>query len=75
LNLKQAILENKLNNTDFAQIMNTWTKQMGHPVVQIRKTSANEITLTQEHFLLNPLVQPSETSEYKLVSWLSYLLF
>ena len=48
--------------------MNTWTKQMGHPVVFVNTTSKTNITLTQQQFLLNPNVKPNEISDYELVS-------
>lgn len=46
--------------------MNTWTKQMGHPVITINTTvNSNQIKVSQKHFLLDPDSIPSETSVYK----------
>lgn len=47
--------------------MNTWTRQNGFPVVNVRKTE-NKYVLTQKRFLADPDTQidPSE-SDYGLV--------
>jgi hypothetical protein len=66
--IKAALSEGKLNNTNLGDVMNTWTRQMGHPVVTVNQTSADTFTLTQKHFLLNPISKPSEVSEYKQVA-------
>ena len=44
--------------------MNTWTKQMGHPVVEVTKMSQTQIKLFQKHYLLDPSTVP-EPSSYK----------
>ena len=44
--------------------MNTWTRQMGHPVVTIKKLNDTALSLTQNHFLLDPTSQPV-ASPYK----------
>ncbi|XP_073717169.1 leucyl-cystinyl aminopeptidase isoform X2 [Misgurnus anguillicaudatus] len=36
-----------------AQMMNTWTIQKGFPLVTVKR-NGTQVTLTQEHFLLNP---------------------
>jgi hypothetical protein len=46
--------------------MNTWTRQMGHPVITIQKVNANTINITQKHFLLDPSSKPI-TSSYKYI--------
>ena len=56
--------ENKLSDQNLTNIMNTWTRQMGHPVVSIEKINATTIRLTQKHFLLDPTSQPV-ASPYK----------
>lgn len=54
----QAIVGNKLNITDF---MNTWTIQMGYPILNV--TSANDhYILTQKRFLKNPDVDDQDKS-------------
>uniref|UniRef100_A0A0L8GQ56 Uncharacterized protein n=1 Tax=Octopus bimaculoides TaxID=37653 RepID=A0A0L8GQ56_OCTBM len=35
-------------------IMDTWTLQMNYPLVTIRRTGENQLTVTQERFLVNP---------------------
>lgn len=43
--------------------MNTWTKQMGHPVVKINFLNSTHISISQNHFLLDKSIP--EKSEYK----------
>lgn len=38
--------------------MNTWTRQMGHPVLQIDKIDSTHISIKQEHFLLDSSSKP-----------------
>ena len=45
--------------------MNTWMKQMGHPVVTINRIDDKTISLSQAHFLLDPVSKPIIESEYK----------
>ena len=45
--------------------MKTWTKQMGHPVVTIKRIDSQTISLTQNHFLLDPSTPPTVLSVYK----------
>ena len=44
--------------------MDTWTRQMGHPVITVKKLSSNTVSLTQNHFLLDPKAVPPP-SPYK----------
>ncbi|XP_077988211.1 aminopeptidase N-like [Glandiceps talaboti] len=46
---------------DMKDIMDTWTLQMGFPVVTLTRTATNLITATQEHFLLDPNDEPQDT--------------
>ncbi|KAJ8311696.1 hypothetical protein KUTeg_011051, partial [Tegillarca granosa] len=46
---------------DVALIMDTWTKQMGYPVINVKR-SGNTITLTQERYLLYP--NSTDTGEF-----------
>ena len=39
---------------DVAGIMDTWTRQMGFPVVTVSHLHGNRYKLTQQRFLLNP---------------------
>ncbi|XP_041459849.1 aminopeptidase N-like isoform X2 [Lytechinus variegatus] len=41
-------------NNDVKAIMDTWTLQMGYPVVDLRRHGANQLNASQEHFLVNP---------------------
>ncbi|XP_074661523.1 aminopeptidase N-like [Tubulanus polymorphus] len=39
---------------DIGEIMDTWTRQMGFPVITIKRLGNDRILLEQERFLLNP---------------------
>ncbi len=45
--------------------MNTWTKQMGHPLITVESGNSNSFKISQKHFLLDPTSIPAETSVYK----------
>ena len=62
---KQVKLEDKKIIPDLAKIMTTWTKQMGHPVVTVQILNETTITLTQNHFLLDPSTKPTEVGVHK----------
>ncbi len=64
---KAAKAESKLLDLNLTDIMNSWTKQMGHPVVTVEKIDNNNIRITQKQFLLDPSSPPTEVSPYKLV--------
>ena len=40
-------------------------KQMGHPVVTLTRVDSRTISLSQNHFLLDPTAKPSVDSPYK----------
>lgn len=44
-----------------SEVMDTWTKQMGYPVLDLSVSETNA-KLTQERFLLDPKANPSEPS-------------
>jgi aminopeptidase N len=64
---KAAADEGKLTEVNLTSVMNTWTKQMGHPVITIERINANNIRISQKHFLLDPSSPPTEISIYKFV--------
>lgn len=37
-----------------ADVMNTWIRQTGHPVIDVRKINSNSISVSQRHFLMDP---------------------
>ncbi|XP_023649534.2 glutamyl aminopeptidase-like isoform X1 [Paramormyrops kingsleyae] len=49
----------KVSGLPVADIMDTWTKQMGYPVVDVTIVGT-QATLTQQRFLLDPNVDPSQ---------------
>lgn len=50
---------------DVKTIMDTWTLQMGFPVVTIKRAGRNKATATQKHFLLDPNAVVKESSPFK----------
>ena len=49
---------------DISIIMDTWTVQMGFPVVTIKR-EGNKGIATQRHFLVHPNVEPALKSIFK----------
>ena len=45
--------------------MDTWTLQMGFPLVTITKQADGTFLATQEHFLVNPTTKPALKSPFK----------
>ncbi|XP_030841204.1 aminopeptidase N-like [Strongylocentrotus purpuratus] len=43
-----------MGDNDVKQIMDTWTLQMGFPVVDFRRIDDTHFNASQEHFLINP---------------------
>lgn len=53
---------------DVDNIMDTWTRQMGFPVVTVKHIKGNSYRLVQERFLLNPEDKYNpESSKYQYV--------
>jgi aminopeptidase N len=50
-------------------IMDTWTLQKGYPVLTVTRRGANQISLAQKWFLLNPLNSIQSTDEYAKNRW------
>ncbi|CAF0852077.1 unnamed protein product [Brachionus calyciflorus] len=50
---KQAKNESKLLRVNFTDAMVTWTKQKGHPVVQIKKINSSHLSISQNRFILD----------------------
>lgn len=53
---------------DVKSMMDTWTLQMGFPLVTITKQDDGKYIATQEHFLIDPGAKPSLKSPYKYVT-------
>ena len=56
------------SNLSVKKIMDTWTTQKGYPVVNVTRVN-NELSLTQNWFLLNPLNKVQNTPEYAKYKW------
>ncbi|XP_017878860.1 glutamyl aminopeptidase-like isoform X2 [Ceratina calcarata] len=73
-----AVFTKHANNTfDVKAIMDTWTQQMGFPLITITR-NGNTITATQKRFLISPrendtdLLRPKSPFDYKWYVPLSY---
>jgi aminopeptidase N len=51
----------RTNNLRLSNVMNTWTKQMGHPLVKVRLLNQTHISVSQSHFLLDASSQPPKS--------------
>ncbi|CAG2054125.1 unnamed protein product, partial [Timema podura] len=55
-----------LHDIDVKTVMNTWTLQMGYPVLTVtRDYSSRRVTVSQERFLLRPAINGTDTHDYK----------
>ena len=45
---------NEKTDVGLGEIMDTWTRQMGFPVVTVKHKGGDVYTLEQDRFLLNP---------------------
>lgn len=43
-------------------VMDTWTLQMGYPMLEVKRSSTNTVIATQQRFLLNP--EANDTEEF-----------
>uniref|UniRef100_A0A3B3UAT3 Aminopeptidase n=1 Tax=Poecilia latipinna TaxID=48699 RepID=A0A3B3UAT3_9TELE len=57
-----------VSNLPVAEVMDTWTKQMGYPVVDVTVSESNA-KLTQKRFLLDPLADPSKPNSPFQYKW------
>lgn len=60
-------LRNNANQMDVQSFMDTWTRQMGYPVLQVKiDKEKNQMNITQERFLSDPkAVYDKSSSPYK----------
>ncbi|KAG0719787.1 Glutamyl aminopeptidase [Chionoecetes opilio] len=64
------------NKGDVGAIMDTWTRQMGYPVVHVRRAARDTLVMTQQRFLLDPSAHysPDDSAfQYKWDVPLSYV--
>ena len=62
---KAAKEDSTLLNLNFADVMNTWTLQMGHPLITLERINNKVIKITQTHFLADSTAKPIQPSPYK----------
>ena len=58
------MMECKIKGINLTNVMNTWTKQMGHPLINLKSLNRTHIAIKQSHFLLDDSVK-LEKSDYK----------
>nr|CAD7396260.1 unnamed protein product [Timema cristinae] len=65
--LNEQYLEDlNLHDINVKTVMNTWTLQMGYPVLTVtRDYSSRRVTVSQERFLLRPAINGTDTHDYK----------
>ena len=64
---KEASNECKLKKLNLTDVMNTWTKQMGHPLVTIKTLNQIHLALSQTHFLFDSTtIPPGSTYKYSI---------
>jgi aminopeptidase N len=64
--------ENKLNIPNIKKIMTTWTKQMGHPIINVKIINETKVILTQNHFLLDPSTKITEPGVHNKLEYIFY---
>lgn len=61
-NALQEIVLDEINVTEF---MNTWTMQMGYPVIDVTSDSEGNYVLKQRRYLTNPDAVDENVTPYK----------
>ncbi|CAF0929907.1 unnamed protein product, partial [Brachionus calyciflorus] len=62
--LQQVSSGSEFKDVNLTSVLNTWTKQMGYPLVTVKLLNKTHISLSQEHFLYDPSL-PVQESPYK----------
>jgi hypothetical protein len=52
--------------------MTTWTKQMGHPIINVKIINETKVILTQNHFLLDPSTKITEPGVHNKLEYIFY---
>jgi hypothetical protein len=55
----------KLPNLNLTDIMNSWTLQMGYPLITIERIDINSIRISQKQFLYDQTSKSTKLSPYK----------
>ncbi|KXJ26595.1 Aminopeptidase N [Exaiptasia diaphana] len=63
-----------VSKTDVKTVMDTWTLQMGYPVVTVAK-KGNKATVTQKHFLADPTSNVTEKSPFDYKWYVPFTFF
>lgn len=65
---KAAKKKSKKLDKSVKDVMDTWTLQMGYPVITVKEAGDNELVATQAHFIVDDVKQSDITpSKYKYV--------
>jgi len=54
----------KVSGKDIKGMMETWTHQMGHPIIMMKRIDNTTFEVTQKHFLLDPDANVTQPSKY-----------
>ena len=60
---EQALIDNKPQNVNITSAMSSWTKQKGHPVVNIKKINKTHISISQNRFVLDSTIPTQSLKE------------
>ena len=61
---KEADADSLLADVPLQQVFESWTLQMGFPLLTVARTDTDAITVTQEYFLINPDDSPNYELAY-----------
>ena len=56
-----------------SRIMDTWTKQMGYPVVHVEKVDDLFLIISQSQFFMDPLATPTVPSQFGYATQLNII--
>lgn len=57
------MFEDKLKDVNISNVMTTWTKQKGHPVVTIRSINSTHVAIRQNRFIFDSTYPLNELNE------------
>ena len=55
----------QISGENVTELMETWTEQMGYPVINITRGGAGQGNADQKHFLLDPKAVVTKRSDFK----------
>ncbi|CAK8692596.1 unnamed protein product [Clavelina lepadiformis] len=73
--IDEADADGLLTDVPLQQVFESWTLQMGFPLLTVARTGTNAITVTQEYFLINPDDSPNYELAYPDYNYTWYVPF